>query len=175
MISMSTLNLNVLTAAFALIGEKYDTPDARRFLLAWAWQETKLAAMRQYGGGPAASFWQFERPTIRLVLGNPQVAALAAAACKSCGVKADSLAIWTHFQTLDGQTLAAAFARLLLLCDAHPVPTTMGGERKNAKGETERFGAWKTYASDVVRPGKPHVAQWPESWRRASDAVGLTP
>ena len=174
LISMNQLNVTALSPAAELLPPDWDSPLARRFLLAWAWQETQLKTLRQYGNGPAASYFQFEEPTIRLLLHNPSAAVsqMAQDACRAFDVAPDSHAVWLVFQTDAGQSLAAAFARIDLHCDPHALPTFCGTETTDCAGKVIRTGAWKTYASDVVRPGKPHFAMWrDESWPKACEVI----
>lgn len=160
LMSPSQLNTVHITAGLQLLPPALDVPNARRFMVSWALQETALAALRQYGNGPAASVYQFERPTIQLVLDHAKAGPLAKSACGAVGVQPTARAIWDHFQTMPGQALASVFARLLMWCDPHPLPLTAAD-------------GWTFYAKYVVRPGKPHEGTWPANWNAASDAVGI--
>ncbi len=59
--------------------------------------------------------------------------------------------------------LAAAFARLLLLTDAKPLPQI---------GDVQ--GAWAYYVRNW-RPGKPHPDTWPGLYKQAQAALGVLP
>lgn len=138
--------------AFALLPAKMDTPAARAIHAAIGYQESKYLTRRQYGNGPAASYWQFERGGIKGVMLHKSSARLAMEVCDARGVEFNSEEIWKAMQHDD--VLGAAFARLLMWTDSQPLP---------ALGDQE--GAWKLYAERCWRPGKPHPKEWAESYR----------
>ena len=140
--------------AFDLLPSEMDTPAARVILAAIGYQESDgYAVRRQYGNGPAAGYWQFERGGIKGVMLHKASARLAMKVCEARGVDFNSEKIWEAFQVDD--VLAAAFARLLMWTDSKPLPDL---------GDVQ--GAWKLY-SDKARtwsPGKPHPDKWPVSY-----------
>lgn len=139
--------------AFSLLPKKMDTPAARVILAAIGYQESDAyATRRQYGGGPAAGYWQFEKGGIRGVMLHAASVRLAIEVCEARGVEFNSQVIWLALQVDD--VLAAAFARLLMWTDSQPLPVL---------GDVE--GAWKLYAERCWRPGKPHKDKWPTSYR----------
>lgn len=152
-----------IEAAFDLLPSKMDTPNARVILAAIGYQESDgYRVRRQYGNGPAAGYWQFERGGIKGVMLHAASARLAAEVCDSRGVPFNSEKIWEAFQTDD--VLAAAFARLLMYTDAAPLP---------ALGDVQ--GAWHLYA-DKARtwsPGKPHPDKWATSYAFGRSVVGV--
>lgn len=135
-----------------------DTPDARRFLLAMALQESGLRHRRQVvaGGaeeGPAASYWQFEKNGgCRGVLEHRLTSEHAKALCAAYDVLPTAPAVWEAIRYND--ILAAGFARLLVYTLPAKLPTTA------ADGWTQYVSAW--------RPGKPHPEAWGGYWATAS-------
>ena len=77
------------------------------------------------------------------------------------GVEWDETAIWTLLTRPEGDEMACAFARLLLLTDAAPLPAPV------AASEDE---AWAYYLRNW-RPGKPHRATWGGFWQQAVTLV----
>lgn len=136
--------------AFELLSRDMDTPNARVILAAIGYQESDgYATRRQYGNGPAAGYWQFERGGIKGVMRHESSSLLARKACHARGIPFDADNIWQAFQADD--VLAAVFARLLMWTDPKPLPTTPQG-------------AWEMYANRLWRPGKPHASKWGKSW-----------
>lgn len=139
-----------IEAAFALLPAKMDTRQARIILAAIGYQESDgYAVRRQYGNGPAAGYWQFERGGIKGVMKHAASSRLAMSVCEARGVQFVTEKIWEAFQRDD--VLAAAFARLLMYTDPLELPTT-------------KEAAWEMYAKRLWRPGKPHPEKWTESW-----------
>lgn len=138
------------------------TPQAARFLLAIALQESALNHRRQVtaGGdelGPASSFWQFEQGGgCKGVLTHKSVAKLMMAICDTYNVRATTASLWEAMRYQD--IVAAAAARLLI----YTLPSKLA--------LTEQEG-WLQYVS-AWRPGKPHPERWHECWRIATETVG---
>lgn len=133
---------------------------ARVFLLAVAIQETDLVSRFQVvagGAGPARGWWQFEAPTLGLMLRHPVSGDRLRSLCAAAWVRPDQGSIWRAIEGHDA--LAVGVARLLLLTDPHPVPVTA------AEG-------WECYSARLWRPGKPHPDKWPRCWQAAQAAVG---
>jgi len=148
---------DAIDEAFELLPSKMDTPAARVILAAIGYQESDgYKVRRQYGNGPAAGYWQFERGGIKGVMSHKASEVLAVQMCRARGVEFRSEDIWQAFQTDD--VLAAIFARLLMWTDSQPLPKL-----------NDATGAWKLYAERCWRPGKPHPDKWPASY-----AFGLT-
>lgn len=138
--------------ALALLPTKMDTGQARHQLAAIGYQESKYATRVQYGGGPAHSYWQFEKGGgVKGVINHAATAVLAESVCKSRGVPFNAQAVWEAMATDD--VLGAAFARLLMYTDSVPVPTTMQD-------------GWSMYVR-TWRPGKPRPDEWVEAWAYA--------
>lgn len=147
--------------AFGLLPSKMDTSEARGILAAIGYQESDgYRVRRQYGNGPAAGYWQFERGGIKGVMLHAASARLAMEVCNHQGVAFNSEKIWEAFQVND--VLAAAFARLLMWTDSKPLP-----------GLGDVQGAWKLYAERTWRPGKPHPDKWPVSYAFGMRVVGV--
>jgi hypothetical protein len=134
-----------------------DSFEARRFLLAIALQESKLAYRRQVssGGlenGPAASFFQFERGGgCRGVLTHQAVAKHMHKICEAYNVAPTEQGLWEAMRYQD--IVAAAAARLLVYTLPASLPTTA------EQGWQQYIEAW--------RPGKPHPATWAAHWETA--------
>jgi hypothetical protein len=140
-----------------------DTVDARRFILAIALQESRLAHRRQVaaGGvesGPAASFWQFEQ----------------GGGCKG---------VLTHY--LVASDHAQPVRRLQHRPDpGRPVggdalPRHHGGDRRApadlhaavASCRPLPAAGWDQYTA-AWRPGKPHPETWASNWDLATLTTG---
>jgi hypothetical protein len=138
------------------------SPQAARFILAIALQETGLRNRRQVvaGGaevGPAASFWQFEQGGgVKGVLTHSSAAKRMAAVCESYNVQPTTAGLWEAMRYQD--IVAAAAARLLVYTLPGALPAT------EAEGWAQYVSAW--------RPGKPHPETWPAAWKVATETVG---
>lgn len=138
-----------------------DTPEARRFLLAIALQESALQHRRQVvaGGaenGPASSFWQFEKGGGCVgVLTHHAVKSHAEAICAAYNVQATPGGLWEAMRYND--VVAAGLARLLVYTLPGKLPTN------SADGWQQYLDAW--------RPGQPHESRWPRNWAIATDVV----
>ena len=141
-----------IPAALPLLPAKMDSPEARAMLLAIAGQETDFRHRVQVVG-PAIGLWQFERPTVALVLNHAVIGAMAKAACEALLYAPEAALV--HAAMADNDVLACVFARLLLWPDPHQLP-----------GKSEQYEGWRYYLR-CWRPGKPHVATWGDNWRLA--------
>lgn len=161
---LDQINRDILTPALALLPAKFDTLLARRHMLAITLQEADGKHRFQVlaGGkkGPARGLWQNEEGGgVKGVLTHPASRDLARKVCEARGVLPTAAAVWARMEFDD--VLAAAFARLLLLTDPKPLPTT-------------EQPAWELYRYRLWRPGKPHPEKWASCWARAGAAVGLS-
>lgn len=144
-------------AMLAKLGVQSDDR-ARVLLMAIAGQESAWQYRKQIGG-PAHSFWQFEKGGgVAGVLHHPASRDKIKAVCDELGVPCDADAVYALMATPEGDTLSACMARLLLFTDPHPLP---------AVGEV--MAAYDYYARNW-RPGLPHPGVWPG---RYGTAVGL--
>lgn len=139
-----TILADAIEPALALLPAGMDTPQARVMLLAIGLQESALVHRHQVltGGrkGPARGLFQFERGGgVVGVLTHRATRKLAQEVCDHRGVPAASYEAWQALEYDD--TLAAAFARLLLWTDPGALP---------AVADTE--GAWHLYLR-TWRPG----------------------
>lgn len=127
-------------------------------LMAIAGQESAWAHRKQIGG-PARSYWQFERGGgVTGVLGHPATKDAIAKACKALDIPLDAAAVYEAMAWND--TLAACMARLLLYSDPRALPA-VGDES----------AAWGYYIRNW-RPGKPHPQTWPARYAAALELVG---
>lgn len=130
-------------------------------LMAIAGQESAWAARKQVGG-PARSYWQFEKGGgVAGVLSHAASKARIAAVCAQIDIPCDTATVYEAMAWND--TLAACMARLLLLTDPRPLP---------ALGDQE--AAWRYYL-DNWRPGMPHPQTWPARYAKAMGVVGVDP
>lgn len=123
--------------------------------LAIGGQESGYRTRVQMGGGPARSFWQFERGGIRGVLNHQASRAMAVAACTELGVMPTIDAVYVAMETND--LLGAVFTRLLLWTDPSPLASSAAG-------------AWDLYLR-LWRPGKPDDSRWPPAYEAALHAL----
>lgn len=160
------MNLHLLynecvTPALAFLPPVMDSVPARIILGATTIQESDLRTRRQTGG-PAVSFWQFEKIGIKEVLINPKTAAIAADACKFHNCEPSVNAVYEKFKLPEGDILAAIFARLNYWRVRDPLP-----KHNTPVAES----AYWLYYKNTWRPGKPHLDRWPRSFWRAYGAI----
>lgn len=153
------LLLNSIDPALALLGEltaiKPD-PKARLLVLAIAGQESAWAARRQIGG-PARSFWQFEKGGG--VAGLFQVTPrLLETLCAELLIPFNPNDVFEAMAWND--MLAAGMARLLLWSDPKPLPEV---------GDVQ--GSWDYYQRNW-RPGVPHPEVWAGRYGTSMGLVG---
>lgn len=116
-------------------------------LLTIAGQESNWSARLQVGG-PARSFWQFEKGGgVAGVLQHAATRDFARKACTALDIPSDVNTVYEAMAWND--TLACCMARLLLWTDPAPLP---------ALGQVE--AAWQYYLR-CWRPGAPHPEVWP--------------
>lgn len=127
---------------------------ARVLVLAIAGQESAWKERRQIGG-PARSFWQFEKGGGVAGLFNVARTKLQAL-CGELFVPFNQNDVFEAMAWND--VLAAGMARLLLWTDAAPLPNI---------GDVD--GSWNYYLQNW-RPGAPHPEIWPA---RYGTAMGL--
>ena len=136
---------------------KFDSPEATVLLLAIGLQESRFEH-RQQIGGPARSFWQFEKGGgVRGVLQHSASAKHAQALCALRGIAPTETAVYQRM--LEDDLLGCAFARLLLYTDAAALP---------ALGHAD--AAWDYYLRNW-RPGKPHPETWGPLYAQALAAT----
>jgi hypothetical protein len=140
-------------ALLAPLGVKSDAR-ARVLVMAIAGQESAWEHRRQIGG-PARSFWQFEKGGGVVGLFNVVPAKLKAV-CDELEVPFNLSDVFEAMAWHD--VLAAAMARLLLWTDPAPLPDV---------GQVNQ--SWEYYLRQW-RPGLPHPDLWPA---RYGTAMGL--
>lgn len=140
-----------------LLPAKMDTPEARVLLVATGLQESRFQHRFQIGG-PARSFWQFEKGGgIRGVLQHYSTHDMAIRVCDALRIPADEDTCYDAIAFNDA--LAAAFARLLLWTVPKSIPVV--GRISDA---------WDYYL-ESWRPGKPHRDSWADLYRQAISIV----
>jgi len=157
----------VIPAAYSLLPAQMNTPAATAMLLAVGLQESRFQH-RQQIGGPAHGLWQFER-------GGGIIGVLTHAASKPHVERALRALLYERVPDLplpqraaacyalvvDNDVLAAVFARLLLWT----VPGRLPLRHESAY-------AWRIYADDALRPGRPHPETWNGFYAQAWAMVG---
>ena len=139
---------------------KFASEAATVMLLAIGQQESRFK-YRQQMGGPARSFWQFERDGgIAGVLRHPSTARHAQAVCVLRDVPPNKASVYASMLTDD--LLGCAFARLLLYSDPQPLPQP---------GQV--VSSWDYYLRNW-RPGKPHRSTWDSLYAMAMTGQGVT-
>lgn len=147
---------------YLLLPGRFDCDEATVLLTAIALQESRMAARRQAGNGPARGLWQFERGGgVAGVLNHPSSRLYARSCCLMVGVEPLSGIVHTALENND--LLACAFARLLLWTDPLPLPA-IGDEA----------GAWSCYLR-TWRPGRPHPETWGALYAEAAAAFATLP
>lgn len=131
--------------------------DARMLMLMTPLQETNLVTRLQEGG-PAHSFFQFERGGgLTRVMGNPRSDAMLKKICAALCIPYD---IATVFQAVIwNDPLAIALARLDYWLDAHAIPPA-----------TDEDALW-TYYLRNWGPGKPDRGRWGDWYPKAKAAI----
>lgn len=134
---------------------------ARCLLLAIAGQEGNLRDRRQIGG-PARSFWQFEKGGgVAAVLGHQVAGPWVIGVCSYLNIPYTAATVFEAMAWND--PLAVTMARLLLWTDAAALP---------ALGSQDE--AW-AYYDRLWAPGKPGPDRWPENYQAALAAVRAVP
>lgn len=138
------------------------SPQAARFLLAIAIQESGLKHRRQVlsGGvenGPAVSFLQGELTGGLIdMLNRPATSKYIKAICEAYNVTPTPAGLWEAIRYQD--IVAFAAGRLLIYTLPSKLPMTQDE-------------GWAQYKKSWA-PGKPDPERWPESWRIATETVG---
>lgn len=133
--------------------------DAKALILvvAIAGQESDWRARRQIGG-PARSYWQFEKGGgVAGLFGFPRARDWLSITCMNLDIFYDPTTVFEAMAWND--TLAATMARLLLWTDPRALPE-VGQEQ----------AAWHYYL-DNWRPGLPHLETWPGRYKTAMETV----
>lgn len=141
---MSPTTIIARTYAEVLPG-KFASIEATVLLVAIGLQESRFK-YRQQMGGPARSYWQFEKGGITGVLAHSATRRHARAVCLLRDVEPTAEAVYAAL--LADDLLGCAFARLLLYSDPKPLP---------APGQI--VTSWEYYLRNW-RPGKPHRSTW---------------
>jgi hypothetical protein len=152
-INPATLMYNLIDPTLAWLNRHIliqKTDEARVILHAIAGQETNWAARLQYGG-PARSWWQFEKGGgVHGVVTHPASASKIKTVCNALMISCDESTIY-EAMAWNGM-LACSMARLLLYTDPAALPEV---------GDVD--GAWAVY-SRTWRPGAPHPEVWPQRY-----------
>lgn len=139
-----------IPAAMSLLPAEMNTPAAQAMLIAIGMQESRFRYRRQIGG-PARSFWMFERAGVRGVAMHaastaPLTKALDALCYPAIVSRAQITACHSVLEHQD--VLACCFARLLLWTLPNALPSQSDPEE-----------GWRQYL-EAWRPGKPHPGTW---------------
>lgn len=165
MILLDHIQRTAIDPAMALLPKVMDSAEARVMLLSvglqesrFMWRFQKLAG-RPYEKGPARGYWQFEAGGgVKGVMKHPATEKLAREVCDTLYVPWSETQIHATLEHSD--TLAAAFARLLLWADRLPLPKLTASHDE----------AWLCYVRGW-QPGKPHRETWDEFHAQALGQV----
>jgi hypothetical protein len=152
MIDAAWIARHVLPAAESLLPEATVSAEARAFVLAIGWQESRYQHRRQVRG-PARGFWQFEAAGVAAVMSHRKSKPLAIGAVVGLMYPSALSPVALHWALEHNDVLAACFARALLWTVSDPLPTAAEPDK-----------AWAQYLS-AWRPGKPKRETWDEAWR----------
>jgi hypothetical protein len=107
--------------ALRLLPDEMDSSQALVMLFVIGLQESRFETRRQYGGGPGRDWWQFEEGgAVHGVLAHEDSREPAIKVCDARSVTPTTTDVYNMLEHDD--VLAAAFARLLLWTDPHPLP-----------------------------------------------------
>ena len=162
---MSTIDYlaqSVIPAASSLLPVAMTSTQATAMLLAIALQESKAAARRQGGEGPARGFWQFEVSGVAGVRLHHATQEYVRDVLETLCYAPKSTHRALQLALTDNDVLACVFARLNLWWLPAPLP----GPDHQAEGWRQYLEAW--------RPGKPHPETWPEHFAQAWALVNRT-
>jgi hypothetical protein len=152
----------ILPAAYSLLPSAMESPAATALLLSIALQESELEHRHQVGG-PALSFFQFERVGVGGVLDHRATRDPIRTALRRLRYDGASTAD-VHRAMEHNDVLAACLARCLLWTDPRRLP----------RPDEPQLG-WQVYL-DRWEPGKPHPDTWgvnyATGWARVNLAKG---
>jgi hypothetical protein len=150
----------VIPAAYTLLPYAMRAPESKPLVLAIGIVESdNFRARRQYGGGPAISFWQGERTGgFPRLVNHPATRDVARDLLRRMGYGEPDE---TDFYALEHNDIGACCAARLLLW-THPDKLPGPGEGPRAQ----------QYYLDLWRPGKPcSEEKWLVAWDLAWEAV----
>lgn len=150
----------IIRPALTRLPDKMTSQPAIIMLLAIGLQESRFLHREQIGG-PARSYWQFERGGLVGLFTHPATREHAVSVCRALGFDASAWA--TYDNLLESDALGCCMARLLLWSDPAPLPAADDPGR-----------AWSLYLR-TWRPGKPRPESWPECHRQAREAAAEVP
>ena len=149
-----------IPAAYSLLPDRMQSPEATAMLLAIGLQESQFAARRQLPKGPARGAWQFERAGgVVGVLNHRSTKTYIQRALVSLCYPSSLDDYGCHTAIEHNDVLACCFARLLLWTLPEPLPSLLNVE----VGWAQYLSAW--------RPGKPHPETWPDNFHLAWSLV----
>jgi hypothetical protein len=153
MLRLSQVAESIFVPLFQLLPKYMDSDRARVMLLAIGLQESGFTARRQYGNGPARSFFMFEPGGVRGIWKHHTSAEPLRLLCRDRDCNFDPMAIWARIE--DDDVLGAGCARLLLLTDPKKLPEI--GDEQGALA----------YYDNLWRPGKKRPEDWPANYAAA--------
>ncbi len=119
-------------------------------------QQESLIKYRRQVGGPAVSWWQFEKGGgVRGVLTHERTKPIIIKICSALAVPYVVESVYEAMPHND--LLSCAMARLLLYSDPRPLPT-------------DAENGWQYYLRNW-RPGKPHPDTWGGFWAESEAAL----
>jgi hypothetical protein len=152
MLDAAWVRAHVLPAAESVLPAATVSPEARAFVLAIGWQESRFKHRRQTRG-PALGFWQFEAGGgVAGVMSHRKSNPIIAGALAGLMYPKTISPVAIHWALEHNDVLAACFARALLWTLPDALPTRV----EPGRGWAQYLAAW--------RPGKPKPETWDEAW-----------
>lgn len=146
--------------AYTLLPAPMQSKRASAMILAIGLQESEFKHRRQMAGGPARGYTQFEmHGGILGVLKHPATKEHIRTVLAALNYDDDIVRSYLVIEHND--VLCAAYSRLLLWTDPHPLPDY---------GQDGR--AWEYYLR-TWRPGLPHADKWSDNYNAAWEIVGV--
>lgn len=150
---LSKVYAKFIRPGFQYLPEKMNTPEAIAMMTAIGLQESRFEYRKQIGG-PARGFWQFEEGGgVAGVMRHHSSKRYAENILQELEIKKKD----AYDAIAYNDTVAAAFARLLLYTDPNQLPKLSDSPQIS----------WEYYIRNW-RPGKPHRETWDAIWTHAT-------
>ncbi len=161
--------LKDIDKALKILGDKFNTTEAKRLMLAIGFQESGFKHRKQIGG-PAHGFWQFEKGGgVVGVMKHHSTKRHAKEVCEALNVPFELNAI--YHALVDNDLLSASFARLLLWPDPKGLPN-------NSQQAWEYYirmwrpGAYlRGFKKTKEQPYPEMSKRWPANWKKANQLI----
>lgn len=151
---------SVMDAAFDLLPSKMNSHDARRFLFAIGFYESKMKFRRQLPKGPARGYWQFETGGVWDARNKRGVKSHARRILKALDYDPTLTDGKVKLLLEHNDVLAVCFARLLMWTIPKRLPKTLEEEL----AYQQYLSAWRPRGRDRKR--------WARAWNYAVVVMG---